>query len=324
MVTHAKTQREKRDKGIIHRCSSVSSKDAKGKRFEPLPINSLIVRRGFRVVLIAVASFALFTNSAKAGSLLPVDTSDSWQPLDTLWQDFSSIFTDGWLMLQKPAHFDALDWGLTGGLFAGTGLLMTVDEDLRENMLNLRGSDGNALADFGNSLGRNQIGLYSGAILWISGSVINIPKVRLMGRHIFQALIYASTINTLLKQGLGRHRPYLNDGAYVFDGPWQENNDVLSFASGHTVVAFTVASTLAADIENPWVTAGLYSLATLTGLSRMYVDDHWASDVFLGAGLASGIGYGVANLHESSDNDGEISSFLITPTLNGIAVSWQW
>ncbi|MCE2504622.1 MAG: hypothetical protein J4G05_11290 [Chlorobi bacterium] len=43
---------------------------------------------------------------AEETSPLPANTTGSWQPLDTLWLDFSSIFTDGWLMLQRPAHFE--------------------------------------------------------------------------------------------------------------------------------------------------------------------------------------------------------------------------
>ncbi len=51
-----------------------------------------------------------------------------------------------------------------------------------------------------------------------------------------------------------------------------------------------------------------YSLASLTGLSRIHDNRHWASDVFCGAML----GWGTAKLLSKSDNIG----IAVTPFID--------
>ena len=255
-----------------------------------------------------------------AAAPLPPDSTGGWRPLDTLWSDFRSTFTDAWLLFGRPLHFDRQDWIVTGSVIGSTSLIMVADEDLRSMMQGIRGTDGDRIVDVGNLLGENETGLIVAGLLYIPGLVLNEPEIRMMGRHVGQTLLYAAALGALLKHSLGRHRPYLEEGQYRFEGPWQSSDMFLSLPSGHTVVAFSIASSLAADIENPWATVGLYTAATLTALSRVYIDRHWSSDVFVAATLASAIGYGTANLHEAPE-EGAASSFIISPTFNGISLS---
>ena len=53
--------------------------------------------------------------------------------------------------------------------------------------------------------------------------------------------------------------------------------------SGHTTVAFALATALADDIHRPWATVGLYTLAAGVGWSRINDNRHWLSDVAGGA-----------------------------------------
>lgn len=57
-----------------------------------------------------------------------------------------------------------------------------------------------------------------------------------------------------------------------------------SFPSGHTATAFLVASAIVLDRPRALLAAGLYSWATLVGLSRLVVGVHWPLD-FVGGGL---------------------------------------
>ena len=43
-----------------------------------------------------------------------------------------------------------------------------------------------------------------------------------------------------------------------------------------------------------------YGLATLTGLSRIYGNSHWASDAFFGAALGYFVGRTVVRLHDGN------------------------
>lgn len=58
-----------------------------------------------------------------------------------------------------------------------------------------------------------------------------------------------------------------------------------SFPSGHTTAAFVVAGVYALVLQRDRLTAILFSLALLTGVSRIAVGAHWPMDVFAGAGL---------------------------------------
>lgn len=60
-----------------------------------------------------------------------------------------------------------------------------------------------------------------------------------------------------------------------------------SFPSGHTMTAFTGAQILYHEYgeEYPWIAVGGYTLATLTGIGRIYNNYHWLHDVIAGAGL---------------------------------------
>ena len=60
-----------------------------------------------------------------------------------------------------------------------------------------------------------------------------------------------------------------------------------SMPSGHTAQAFVSATIL--DMEyrdtSPWISVAGYAAATTTGLYRMINDQHWISDVLVGAGI---------------------------------------
>ena len=65
--------------------------------------------------------------------------------------------------------------------------------------------------------------------------------------------------------------------------PFRAND--ISLPSGHTAVAFALATSLARETGDQWTDASFFAAAALTAYSRMHDDRHWASDVVLGAGI---------------------------------------
>lgn len=98
--------------------------------------------------------------------------------------------------------------------------------------------------------------------------------------------------STILMQGLkllvGRSRPNANVGAFDFhpfstleDSAGVEQRE--SMPSGHTTVAFAVATSIADDIGSRPVSVLLYLWAAGAGFSRVYDNRHWLSDTAVGA-----------------------------------------
>ncbi|MGY0037497.1 phosphatase PAP2 family protein [Pedobacter sp. NJ-S-72] len=63
-------------------------------------------------------------------------------------------------------------------------------------------------------------------------------------------------------------------------------DDKFSFPSGHTANAFAAAEFLNQEYRDvsPWIGYAGYTVATATGVLRMYNNAHWLSDVIAGAG----------------------------------------
>lgn len=99
------------------------------------------------------------------------------------------------------------------------------------------------------------------------------------------SLLMNSIVTDQLKKTFQRHRPNTGDPSNVFDwrgGPGINN----SFPSAHTSNAFTTATVFATMYKDKkWVSPVAYTLAAAVGLSRIYKNAHWASDVLAGAAV---------------------------------------
>lgn len=151
-------------------------------------------------------------------------------------------------------------------------------EDLSSNYIRL-GGEGYSLAG-------------ALAVTFIGSKIGKNDRLAYVTYRAGEAWIITAGATGLLKLLFHRHRPEENpDDPFQFDGPSLSRNHV-SFVSGHTSSAFAIATVFSQYYkEKPWVALTSYSLATLVGLSRMYDNKHWFSDVIGGALLGTWIGY---------------------------------
>lgn len=151
-----------------------------------------------------------------------------------------------------------------------------------------------------------------GPALYAFGRVAHHPDIEDLGWHGTEAVVLATGITGVLKGLTGRARPYVSADTNPRDfrfGKGFSGEDRSSFPSGHTTVAFAAASSVTSEAQRIWpghtwlVAPVMYGGATLVGLSRMYHNLHWASDVVLGAGIGTFSGIKVVRYsHAHPDN----------------------
>jgi hypothetical protein len=233
--------------------------------------------------------------------------------------DFIKSLNDGWEILKAPAHFSGKDWATTGVVIGGTALSMLLDDEIRSTVRENHTHAMDNITKAGRYYGEVVPAVSLSAGIYATGLIFKERSVSLTGRLLAESLLYAGTINVLLKVLFSRSRPYNNKGNMDF-GNYKFDNDYYSLPSGHTTVAFTVSTVLAERINNIYATIGLYGLAALTAYQRIYDDKHWFSDTILGAALGIFISRAVVKLNEEDPYEDKGPDLTLIPSEHGIAL----
>lgn len=116
------------------------------------------------------------------------------------------------------------------------------------------------------------------------------PAGRRTAFGLFIANLFAVPFELFVKPFFGRVRPSfaLADARVLYEATSP------SFPSGHALVAFGCAAVLWRHDRRLGAVA--YGLAVLICLSRVYVGNHWPSDVLAGAVIGWGLGQGALRL----------------------------
>ena len=149
-------------------------------------------------------------------------------------------------------------------------------------------------------------GVFAGSVLlYATGWATGRPNLARLGMRAGESIALSGMLTGGIKGFAGRRRPYASPGepgdfrlmSGVDDGARQ------SFPSGHTTAAFAFAAAMERELRRShpkvarWAGPSLYAAAALTGLARMHSDDHWASDVVMGAGVGTVSGLMIARFH---------------------------
>jgi len=175
---------------------------------------------------------------------------------------------------------------LAGGLL-GVGLFLYSED--RQGVKLIRVNRTAGLDKAANTAEKVGNGAYELALLGVfagTGYVFKNDKLKDTAFIAAESFLAANAVGTVVKYAVGRARPYTGDGKLAFK-PFSFNNTHLSFPSGHTTSAFSVASVFAMQYESPVVGILAYGAAAATGLQRIYSNNHWPTDVFAGAVLGT-------------------------------------
>jgi hypothetical protein len=217
---------------------------------------------------------------------------------------FKSIFTDSSYILASPWRWDKLDW-VTAAFVAGvTGTLFVFDDeitgDVEERASKAKSNFDSALDNIGDvfePFGRGSLSFPALVGFYIYGRYKDNDKAERTALLAIESFLVTALFTRALKSMVGRQRPYSGEGSDIFKGPSLDKN---SFPSGHTSSAFTIATVMANEYANvPLVAPISYSIAALTGFSRINGKNHWASDVFFGAALGYFTAKTILKLHSN-------------------------
>ncbi len=201
---------------------------------------------------------------------------------------------------------DKKDIGLAALAVAGTAIF--IDRPVRDFMR--RQTPDNAFLNNIQNFGQNWApGVMGG--FYVAGLVAGNDKSVYVAEDLVTASMISATINQTLKVSVNRYRPRDNKLSDNYQGYTGLNNNS-SFPSGHTTEAFTLASVIASSYDDPWVAYGVYSVAGMVGIARMYLDAHWASDVVASAFIGTWVGKGIVS-HNNSLRSNKKNSVSIIP-----------
>jgi membrane-associated phospholipid phosphatase len=116
---------------------------------------------------------------------------------------------------------------------------------------------------------------------YISGNENTIKN----GWYVASTLAVSSILTMAMKYGINRNRPYVTYPGYIIP---HGSDGSPSFPSGHTSMAFSVATSLSICYPKWYVIAPSMLWATSVGYSRMNLGVHYPSDVVAGAVLGAG------------------------------------
>jgi len=143
----------------------------------------------------------------------------------------------------------------------------------------------------------------------------------------FESFLLSGVTVQLLKNIFSRERPSAeSESGGKWNGPFarfkkeNKNKSIANFdayPSGHTVTAFSAASTLSYFYPDGAVPYIAYTLATAVSISRVMEETHWVSDCVLGAG----IGYLSTMLIIKWNDYPSNTSVGIIPVNNGLALN---
>lgn len=233
--------------------------------------------------------------------------------------------------------FTTKDFVIAGAFSAGMVAMFPLDKRLAKHLTNPGAQANKFFKDA--SKGVEWIAspgpYFIGGTLYAVGRIGHYDRVADLGWHGTEAVLIADFVTYMLKGLNGRSRPFVSNDTNPHDYKFLKgfgNDSRQSFPSGHTTSAFAAAAAVTAETgtwwpRSTWVIGPLmYGGATMVGLSRMYHNKHWASDVVLGAAIGTFSGQKIvqySHAHPTKIDKALLHVSVLPNGEGGWAIAWS-
>ena len=209
----------------------------------------------------------------------------------------------------SPFHWKGKDFLKLGGVAVVTYGVIQLDESIRGIAIRNPAYKNNfTMRSIGDEWGGFFVTPAMAIGITTFGLISKNNNAKKIGFEIAEAGLFSETVSFLSKFLVGRGRPYYEHGAYYYRPFTFFAPIVNSMPAGHADAAFAMSTVLSRNAKKPFWKIMAYVPAAFTVVSRIYTDQHWSSDVFVGAALGYFVGSWVVNQHEHPDSRVQISS----------------
>jgi hypothetical protein len=196
-----------------------------------------------------------------------------------------TIGLDEWHIIKAPFQKKALVWDVV--VLGATGVLIANDESVA-HQVQPQWHD--------TSINVSSATVYATAAtaggIYVTGLFTHSDHAQETGIRSAEAAIDSALLYGAMKAITARQRPYMGTGeGKFFSGNWSSG----SFPSGHSAMAWTLASVVAHEYPSWPVRILMYGLATTASTARVTAGVHFPADVFSGGVMGYLIGDYVAS-----------------------------
>jgi membrane-associated phospholipid phosphatase len=203
---------------------------------------------------------------------------------------------------------------LVGGLAIGaTGIMSIFDDDIAIASREQRYQSA-ALHRFSSDVSKvNETTLtVAGLLTYGIGRLTKQETVTDIALHTTESVVLASLASQVIRGPLGRTRPHVTGDTNQYDfhfGQGFRHFENRAFPSIHTSSGMAVATALTMELHRrhagatPFVAPLLFAAGILPGISRIQLDQHWASDIVAGAFMGVFAGYKVVSYSHDHPNN---------------------
>jgi membrane-associated phospholipid phosphatase len=212
----------------------------------------------------------------------------------------SPVVGQGQTTTQAPAKslFTWQDAAMLGGFVIATAALAPVDVAIANRLRDSTVQENRFIGTLA-AVVRDVATPYSvviGVTMYGYGRLAHDKKAASLGLHGTQALLIGQLAGVTLKGLYGRERPFVKLDPHSYKlarGFGRGSERYRSMPSGHTISAFAAAAAVTSETRRWWPGSDkyigplMYGGAALAGISRIYHNRHWATDVMMGAAIGT-------------------------------------